>query len=74
MYLKVLTEPLANSSTIDETVNQWKPTDVKLKLKDHFKVAYMPIPKHVRIKLNRTTIKGMVLGTTLQYMLGFGGE
>ncbi len=61
-------------NTIDETVNQWKPTDIKLKLKDHFKIAYMPILKRVRIKLNTTTIKGMVLGTTLQYMLGFGGE
>ncbi len=37
-------------------------------------LSYNKTYSHVKIKLNTTAIKGMLLGMPLQYMLGFSGK
>ena len=41
-------------------------------LKDVFKLFYDPVFKRVKLKLDNDIVKGVILGQTIQYMLGFG--
>ena len=55
---------------INEAVANWKKETQFLK--DAFKLFYDPVFKRVRIKLDPDIVKGVILGQTIQYMLGFG--
>ena len=54
---------------INNTVADWKDEIV---LKDVFKLFYDPVFKRVKLKLDDDIVKGVILGQTIQYMLGFG--
>ncbi len=60
-----------------DAMGSWEPqrkSKKKFKLNRLFMISYNKTYSHVRIKLDTTAIKGVVLGTPLQYMLGFGGK
>jgi hypothetical protein len=60
---------------MNEALRVWKAPGSKTHpLPKLVKVTYDELHKRVKLKLNTTAIKGVILGTVLQYMLGFGGE
>jgi len=69
-------------AAMHEALLKWKPSPkpggiVKIKkpfLHKLVKLNYDSLHKRVKIKLDTTAIKGLIIGKTLQYMLGFGGD
>ncbi len=65
-------------TAMQDTMDNWRPErktkKKKIRLSRLVMLSYDKTYSRVRIKLDTTAIKGVVLGTPLQYMLGFGGK
>jgi len=59
---------------IEQAIQDWKTPEGVSFLHRQVKLSYNKLRKRVTLKVDNRAIKGVILGTTLQYMLGFGGS